>query len=232
MPLQNRYSFTDLAELTCQWQDISGRTVIHSGTMRVKCAPRSTTTVNFPSSTSMDTLRIEFIHPDGRSIYAARLHVQGAPILPFAPPSSANGAADITEKPETETASAAGSELTIDRKTGAILSWQVDGANLLSGGLTLNLGERRANHGNHDARNFIESKQSPIIQSAEVTTQTGIDEAHIVVRGLVRLAEQSDPVARLTIIYTMRKTGEVGVKWELAWAGDGVNCRSWAQSCT
>ena len=77
VPLQNRYSFTDLAELTCRWQALAGEKVLASGESHIAAKPRSSVDASFPATPGMDTLRLEFIHPDGRSVYATRLHVKG-----------------------------------------------------------------------------------------------------------------------------------------------------------
>jgi beta-galactosidase/beta-glucuronidase len=73
VPLQNRYSFTDLSELTCRWQALAGDKVLASGESHIAAKPRSTVDASFPATPGMDTLRLEFIHPDGRSIYTATL---------------------------------------------------------------------------------------------------------------------------------------------------------------
>ena len=73
VPLQNRYSFTDLSELTCRWQALAGEKELANGESHIAAKPRSTVDATFPATAGMDTLRLEFIHPDGRSVYAARL---------------------------------------------------------------------------------------------------------------------------------------------------------------
>ena len=78
MPLQNRYSFTDLSELTCRWQALAGGKVLATGESHVAAKPRSTVDASFPAAPGMDTLRLEFIHPDGRSIYIASLKVKAS----------------------------------------------------------------------------------------------------------------------------------------------------------
>ena len=77
VPLQNRYSFTDLAELTCRWQALAGEKVLATGESHVAAKPRSTVNATFPATAGMDTLSLEFIHPDGRSVYAVSLKVKG-----------------------------------------------------------------------------------------------------------------------------------------------------------
>jgi beta-galactosidase len=76
VPLQNRYSFTDLSELTCRWQALAGDKVLASGESHVAAKPRSTVDASFPATPGMDTLRLEFIHPDGRSVYATSLRIK------------------------------------------------------------------------------------------------------------------------------------------------------------
>jgi hypothetical protein len=75
--LQNRYSFTDLAELTCRWQALAGTKVLASGESHIEAKPRSSADATFPATPGMDTLRLEFIHPDGRSLYVVSLKVKG-----------------------------------------------------------------------------------------------------------------------------------------------------------
>ena len=50
------------------------------------------------------------------------------------------------------------------------------------------------------------------------------NDAVIVVKGLVHLAEQKDAVALLTTTYTLRANADLAVKWQLAWADTGANC--------
>ena len=67
--LQNRYSFTDLAELTCRWQALAGGEVLTSGENHIEAKPRTSVEAKFPATHGMDNLRLEFIHPDGRTVY-------------------------------------------------------------------------------------------------------------------------------------------------------------------
>jgi beta-galactosidase/beta-glucuronidase len=78
VPIQNRYSFTDLSELTCRWQALAGDKVLASGESRIAAKPRSTVDASFPATPGMDTLRLEFVHPDGRSIYATSLKAKAS----------------------------------------------------------------------------------------------------------------------------------------------------------
>jgi beta-galactosidase/beta-glucuronidase len=76
VPLQNRYSFTDLGELTCRWQALAGDKVLASGESHIAAKPRTSVDASFPATAGMDTLRLEFIHPDGRSVYAINLRIK------------------------------------------------------------------------------------------------------------------------------------------------------------
>ena len=76
VPLQNRYSFTDLSELTCRWQALAGEKVLATGESHVVAKPRSTVDASFPAIPGMDTLRLEFIHRDGRTVYVTSLRVK------------------------------------------------------------------------------------------------------------------------------------------------------------
>jgi beta-galactosidase/beta-glucuronidase len=75
VPLQNRYSFTDLSELTCRWQALAGDKALASGESHIAAKPRSSVDASFPAAPGMDTLRLEFIHPDGRSLYVTSLRI-------------------------------------------------------------------------------------------------------------------------------------------------------------
>ena len=53
------------------------RKVLAGGESHVEAKPRSSADATFPATPGMDTLRLEFIHPDGRSVYVASLKVKG-----------------------------------------------------------------------------------------------------------------------------------------------------------
>jgi beta-galactosidase len=75
VPVLNRYSFTDLAELTCHWQALAGEKVLATGESHVAAKPRSSVDATFPATAGMDALKLEFIHPDGRSVCTISLKV-------------------------------------------------------------------------------------------------------------------------------------------------------------
>ena len=71
--LQNRYSFTDLAELTCRWQALAGAKVLASGESHIAAKPHCSVVAQFPATPGMDDLHLEFIHSDGRTVYEVGL---------------------------------------------------------------------------------------------------------------------------------------------------------------
>jgi beta-galactosidase len=76
IPLQNRYSFTDLSELTCKWRAMAGQKELATGETHPAVKPRSTADASFPATPGTDSLRLEFFHPDGRSVYVTTLRVK------------------------------------------------------------------------------------------------------------------------------------------------------------
>jgi hypothetical protein len=76
VPLQNRYSFTDLSELACRWEALAGEKVLAIGESHIAAKPRSTVDASFPATPGMDALRLEFIHPDGRTVYVTSLPIK------------------------------------------------------------------------------------------------------------------------------------------------------------
>ena len=95
----------------------------------------------FPATAGMDTLRLEFIHPDGRSVYAARLHVKGYQGSTAPAALAAAGPVRLSDTEQNVTVQTAGTELVLDKRTGQITSWRAGGQDVVLGGPILNLGE-------------------------------------------------------------------------------------------
>lgn len=223
VPIQNRYSFTDLAELTCRWQALAGDRPLASGTTHVACAPRSSADARFPARPGMDTLRLEFIHPDGRSVYAARLHVTGTPHSAPPAPLPAAGAVTLDDRNGQLTVGAAGTRLVVNKTTGLIQSWQGGGQTLVTSGPVLDLGEGRHNGGDHGAKDFVESKQPPQLRSAAVTGTMNGSVARVSVTGDVFLAESPDPKGQLTYTLDVHPDAQIDVAWTLTWQAADAN---------
>jgi autotransporter-associated beta strand protein len=73
-PVRNLYSFTDLSCLTMAWKLDRGALTLASGNAQASLPPRSAGNVqlSLPAEALAyaDTLRVDFIHPDGRDIVA------------------------------------------------------------------------------------------------------------------------------------------------------------------
>lgn len=73
-PIQNRYSFTDLSYLTTQWQLERDGMTLASGNTNLEMPPLTggTAQISLPAAALAyaDTLRLDFIHPDGNDIYS------------------------------------------------------------------------------------------------------------------------------------------------------------------
>ncbi|HEV2327516.1 MAG TPA: glycoside hydrolase family 2 TIM barrel-domain containing protein [Verrucomicrobiae bacterium] len=82
-PIQNRYSFTDLSYLTTQWQLERNGMTIASGNTNIEMPPlnNGSAQLSLPAAALAyaDTLRLDFIHPDGDDIYAYQFALSNTP---------------------------------------------------------------------------------------------------------------------------------------------------------
>ena len=143
VPIQNRYAFTDLSELTCRWQALAGDKELAHGETRIACKPRSSIDASFPATAGMDTLRLEFIHPDGRSLYVTTLRTP-AYQPPAAPPAllASTEPVRLSETNQSVVVEAAGTRLSLEEQTGQITSGHAGDHNLVQDWWT-NLESRR-----------------------------------------------------------------------------------------
>jgi beta-galactosidase len=217
--VQNRYSFTDLSELTCRWQAFAGDKVIASGEKQIAAAPRTSGTANFDATPGVDSLRLEFIHPDGRSIYVTRLDVQGLKHPAPAVAKKAAGKVKLKDSGNQIRVATGNAEFVVNKTDGAVVSWTVGGQPLLAGNLILNLGVNREPHreGGEDSRNSLISKQLPQLKNAVVTTKSENNRAVITVSNSVYLVESSEPKGTLVENFTVRPDGQIDVNWQLKW---------------
>jgi beta-galactosidase len=226
--LQNRYSFTDLSELTCRWQTLTGEKELAHGVSHIECKPRSSTNATFPVTPGMDTLRLEFIHPDGRSIYVVRLHtpVYQPPVAPLA--LVANDSVKLSETDKKVLVQVAGTKLTVDKQTGQISSWRAAGQNLVIGGPILNLGEDmeggrssgRRGQGSAGRRGdppLISSSQPPQLKNAAVKAKMEGAVAKISVTADVYLAGKNELKGQLTYTFEIGADAQANVAWNLLW---------------
>ncbi len=231
VPIQNRYAFTDLSELTCRWQALAGGKELAHGESRIACKPRSSTEASFPATAGMDTLRLEFIHPDGRSLYATTLRTP-AYQPPAAPPALASAEpVRLSETNQNVVVETAGTRLSLDKQTGQITSWQVGDQNLVTGGPILNLGEglfggapnwRSPGDGGEGRRRGsgpISNRQPPILTNAVVTATMDGAVAKISVTADVYLAGSDELKGQLNYTLDVGADAQADVAWNLTWKG-------------
>jgi beta-galactosidase len=227
--LRNRYAFTDLSELTCHWRTLAGATELAAGDVHVACPPGGTVDATFPASEGMDALSLEFVHPDGRSIYTAKLHAEGMPLpAPPAAPAVAAGATPRLEQTAAAvTVAITGDTLSVDRTTGRATFTPTGATAPLWSGPTLNVGEHRVDDGAHlDRRGapWLFSKQPPQLLHPDVSAVSSGDHATITVVGDVALAESpAATLGRLTFTLDVRADGTTDVRYELAWTSAPAN---------
>ena len=225
VPLQNRYSFTDLSELTCRWQALAGDKELAHGESHVAAKPRSTVDAAFPATTGMDTLRLEFIHPDGRSVYAARLRVKGyeGPAAPAA--MAASGSVRLSETGQNVVVETAGTRLVFDKRTGQIASWRAGDRDIVLAGPILNLGESipvPGGRGGGGGRGTpppppISSTQAPQYRNPVVTARMDGPNARIEVTTGVYLAGSEDLKGQLNYTLEIGPDAQADLSWKLSW---------------
>jgi beta-galactosidase len=230
--VENRYSFTDLSELDCSYQLLSGTNVLLSGVCHIPAKPRSTGNVHLPFRSGMDTLRIEFTHPDGRSIYAARLRVKGyeGPAAPSA--LAAAGPVRLTETDQNVTVLTAGTELILDKRAGQIASWRAGGQDIVLGGPGLNLGESLpgsgvgvGSGGRGRGAAPVSSAQPPQLRNPVVTAKMDGANARIEVTTDVFLSGSEEVKAQLAYTLDITPDAQAEVTWNLAWKAAAASAR-------
>ena len=50
--------------------------MLASGESHIAAKPRSSVDASFPAAAGMDSLRLEFFHPDGRCVYLVSLRIK------------------------------------------------------------------------------------------------------------------------------------------------------------
>jgi beta-galactosidase len=232
VPLQNRYAFTDLSELTCRWQALAGEKELAHGESRIECRPRSSTNAIFPATPGMDTLRLEFIHPDGRSLYVVRLRTP-AYQPPAAPPALvAEAPVKLSETNDSVLVQTAGTELTVDKHTGQISSWRAGGQDLVIGGPILNLGEglgggrpvgRRGGGRRRGGPPAISSSRPPQLTNAVVSAKMDGPVANISVTADVFLEGSDELKGQITYTLAIGADARANFEWKLAWKGTNAS---------
>ncbi len=221
VPLTNHYSFTNLNELSCNWSEYAGSTLLKSGVYRIPCAPLQSTRAAFPAPSGMTRLRLDFRHADGTSVVAANLDVTGS-AQPAPPASLAGGNTLITaDAYDTLTVSNNLQTIVFDKHDGTIRSWKVRGNQILVGGPIVNLGQAK----NGGEKHYFYSAKAPAIRNAQVTAgpADALGVVTVTVFADVLDGENGPPLGTLTNVYFIRPDAQIGVQWGLNWSGTDVN---------
>jgi beta-galactosidase len=230
VPIQNRYAFTDLSELTCRYQLLAGEKELGKGENHIAAKPHSSVDAQFPMVAGMDTLRLEFIHPDGRSVYVTRLHTKGyqGPAAPAA--LAAAGAVRLADTDAEVRVQTAGTQLVLDKRTAQITSWRAGDQDVVIGGPILNLGEavgggragrggRAGGGGGGRGRGAaqVSSAQPPQLRNPVVTAKMDGAMAKIAVTADVYLAGSDELKGQLTYTLDVGADAQAAFAWNLAW---------------
>jgi hypothetical protein len=206
---------------------MGGERELTSGKLHPTCPPGQTADVEFNVPTGMDALVLEFVHPDGRSIYTTRLMVDGTP-PPAAPPSAfkaAPGAVPVVNSTDSAiNVKLPDTTVTVDKATGQV-TFALPGGGTMTGP-TMNLGERRVDNGDQRRRgpNWIESKSAPLLTHPQVTSAASGDSATITVTVDVSLAEApNDVLGRLTYSMEIHPDASADIAYKLDWTAPDAN---------
>ena len=219
--ITNRYSFTDLNELACRWTAYQGAKVLKHGVQHLACAPSKSIEAMFPAPEGVTKLRLEFDHPDGTSVVAANLPVEGAPVPQPPAALAAGGTLDRQDSADTLRVANQLQEIVFDKHTGEIRSWRVHGKDIVVGGPILNLGEAKAS----GERSFYHAKNPPVTGNAQVTAAPASADGtiRVSVTAEVLAATGGTSLGTLTSTYDIKPDAEVAVNWNLDWTADNKN---------
>ncbi len=180
----------------------------------------------------MDTLRLEFIHPDGRSVYANRLYVKGyqGPAAPVA--LAAAGPVRFSETDQNVVVEAAGTRLAFDKRIAQVTSWRAGDQDLVVGGPILNLGEsanttigRVGSSGPARGPVTLSSTQPPQCRNAVVTAKMDGANAEISATADVYLAGSKEAKGQLAYQIEISPDGEADFSWKLDWKAADATAR-------
>lgn len=228
VPLTNRYSFTDLKELSCRWTALDGDAKLQSGVLNIDCAPLQSVQATFPAPAGMTALRLEFNHPDGSAVIAFRLPVEGA-APPAAPAALASGGPlTAQDLPDALSVRNALQQVSFDKRTGALQFWRVNGRDVLLGGPVMNLGEARGKNKGGDDKGIYRANQPPVLTDARLAAKPRDSGAmRVTVTGALLAGPGGSELGKLECIYEVKPNAELAVRWTLNWTADDT--RLWEE---
>ena len=217
LPIENRYSFTNLSELKCRWTALSGDKPLQGGERAIACAPGETVFAGFPSTAGTTAVRIEFCRPDGSSVIGHIVPIAGASIDRPTISAASIGKIIVDDNPaELRIHVGSGSVLSFNRATGTLETWSVGKRALVTGGSNLNLGESRKR--GEAPKDFLYGPEPPVIDGARLTWRRAANK--IIVTTVGHVHDSGDEKANwgsLSTTYSVGADGIVGVSWKLYW---------------
>jgi beta-galactosidase len=253
IPVENRYSFTNLNELWCSWTAYRDGRAINDKRLSVSCPPLGAGVLRFhvpPGTTDVkvafQTWSNEQFHssllgaiagdadilrtrggetPEFGEVYSTRLHVAGAP-LPQ-PPSAASfdGSLAIDDSNDALTVSNARMSIRFSKATGEIESWTQDGRQIALGGPILNLGQAHEIV-NQFGRNSADgfARSDGGFTVADATVDAHPRGTHVEVTTQSSFAG-ADGAGQptLKVDYDVAPNDEIAVHWTIGWTGDSVS---------
>jgi beta-galactosidase len=118
IPIENRYSFTDLSEITAEWE-LGG----HKGKLALSIPPRTKSEIDVPISVDMkagELLVLRFSNSEGKLITAHGVHVGDPPAAIV--PARRSGCPEWHQDDQSITVRGFGFDFAIDRKSGKVTS--------------------------------------------------------------------------------------------------------------
>ncbi len=220
--IHNRYSFTDLSELNCHWQAFDGNKLLAEGNKQVACSPRTEGVATFAAIEGMNVLRLEFIHPDKRSVYSTRLEASSLQYSVPDPVKSAAGEVRLQETGRKIDVSVGSSHLVFSKEAGGLESWKFGDQPLLTGNFILNLGVNREPmpRGGEDSKESLISKQLPKLKTIALAAKLEKGKAIIDVTDEVTLVEAPKSKGTLQITCIVSADGKINVNWHLNWSAE------------
>jgi beta-galactosidase len=260
IPVINRYSFTNLSELSCNWDAFSHGKAIKGRGMKVVCGPLSNDFIRIRVPAGTTDIRLtfwpakmidadwlgmsnwypDFMHAElgggpqqFSDVYSALLHVAGAP-LPQPPAAAAGGdpLRVIQSDSGPITISNSRTSVAFDKQSGLITSWTLDGRTIISGGPALNLGQTHevANQYGQNSNDFVGPNFGFSIVKPDVEVSPGAD-GHAAVTVTSEVAgDDGSALGNLVVAYDLSPDAQISVHWTLNWTSD--DRRAWEAGLT
>jgi len=219
--IENRYSFTNLNELSGHWAAKQGQT-LGAGDLHVDCPPGQQTTTTIPAVAGMEGLRIEFDRPAGQVITSVVLPVAGVP-QPTPPVAQPPGSPlQITKTSDAIIVENDRCRFVFNRASGQLQTYSAGGRDLIVGGPMLNLGNlylmtNDPQHEEEDADQLLDWSDSPGVQASRVLAGKSWDDVWVITTSTVRVEKAQRALGQFRVIYDINRAGGTTVRWTIFW---------------